>query len=233
MIVDIFSSFDEQQCSSGSSFWWFVWGLGLLIFFCFNFVYWWVPSRLAMFYRFFLSFIYSQRKRTFRYNLGGFSLSLVSLFSLLMVINLLGLVPYIFRLTRHLVISLSLSLPLWWSLILSSVVNNPSQFLAGLLPGGAPAALAPFLVLVERVRIMVRPLTLCLRLTANIGAGHVVITLMGVYLCVEVVIIQNWIALFILLAFQFFYFFFEVGVALVQAYIFSLLFSLYGDEHSR
>jgi len=107
---------------------------------------------------------------------------ITALFLFLFCINLSGLIPYVFRPTRHLAISLSLGLPLWLSLIISGILFNPTSVIASLLPVGAPAALHPFLVIIETVRILVCPITLSVRLTANIRAGHIVLTLIGNYL---------------------------------------------------
>jgi len=107
---------------------------------------------------------------------------ITALFLFLIFINLSGLIPYVFRPTRHLAISLSLGLPLWLSLIISGILFNPASVIASLLPIGAPAALNPFLVIIETVSILVRPITLSVRLTANIRAGHIVLTLIGNYL---------------------------------------------------
>lgn len=105
-------------------------------------------------------------------------------------------------------------------------------FCAGLLPAGAPIALNPFLILIETVRILVRPITLSVRLVANMGAGHIVIGLIGTYLS-SAVFSYSWLAFFVLLFVQVFYFVFEFGVSLIQGYIFSLLLTLYADEHAH
>lgn len=91
--------------------------------------------------------------------------------------------------------------------------SNPSRFIAHLVPTGTPLLLAPFLVLIESIRIGVRPLTLAVRLTANIITGHIIIS-----------IITRPI-------FTSFYMIFEGTICIVQAYIFTLLPTLYIDEH--
>ena len=114
--------------------------------------------------------------------------------------------------------------------MLRSGFNNIKSFLAVLLPVGAPAALNPFLVLVETVRIGVRPITLSVRLVANIGAGHIILCLVGSYLSAGIFCYRI-VAVLILVFVNVFYFLFEIGVSLIQAYIFFLLLNLYADEH--
>lgn len=118
-------------------------------------------------------------------------------------------------------------------LLLSRFFYRTTIFIAILLPAGAPSVLNPFLILVEIVRIIVRPITLSVRLAANIGAGHIVIGLLGTYLRSSYFGFFGIFGFFILVLVQVFYFFFEFGVGLIQSYIFFLLVTLYADEHSH
>lgn len=87
----------------------------------------------------------------------------------------------------------------------------------------------PFLVLIETIRILVRPITLSVRLIANIRAGHIVLRLIGIYASSFVFI--SGVSFFLLLIVQFMYIVFEMGICLIQAYIFCLLLTLYADDH--
>merc|ERR1712020_693062 len=127
------------------------------------------------------------------------------------------------------IFSLIFGLPIWFFLILSSLVNSPYSFLASLLPRGAPDWLNPFLVLIERIRIIVRPITLSVRLVANISAGHIVLRLIGIYSSSYLFI--NTFRFIVLLLIQIGYIIFEIGICLIQAYIFCLLLTLYADDH--
>jgi ATP synthase subunit 6 len=128
------------------------------------------------------------------------------------------------------VVSFSLGLPFWLSLIISAVFFNPTSVIARLLPIGAPAPLNPFLVIIETVSILVRPITLSIRLTANIRAGHIILTLIGNYLTARFFLSSVFSILFLIFI-QVFYTIFEFGISLIQAYIFCLLITLYSDEH--
>jgi ATP synthase subunit 6 len=123
-----------------------------------------------------------------------------------------------------------MGLPLWLSLILSRFFNRFSRFIGSLLPGGAPDVLNPFLVLIERVRILVRPITLSFRLRANITAGHVILSLIRSYVIRGIFLISWWSFIFLFLL-QMGYIIFEVGICFLQSYIFCLLLTLYADEH--
>lgn len=177
-----------------------------------------------------LSIINEQAGRTNSKIILTSSLIFSSLFFTIIVVNLLGIIPYFFRFTSHLFFSLSLGLPLWLALLISSTAYKPKHFVAHFLPGGAPDWLNPFLVLIELLRTAVRPITLSFRLAANITAGHVVIALLATYLEPTIFNIPN-ISIFFLIGTQAFYFLFEVAICLIQAYIFCLLLTLYADDH--
>lgn len=163
-------------------------------------------------------------------SLGGFGCVVSGLIVILLVANISGLFPYVFSRTSHLVVRFVLSSVLWFSLLLSSAVYNLKSFLAVLLPVGAPSVLNPFLVLVETVRLVVRPITLSVRLVANIGAGHIILCLLGSYLRSGFFLYSRTVLVF-LIGVNIFYFLFEIGVSMIQAYIFFLLLNLYADEH--
>jgi len=229
MLVDIFSSFDDNN-QVFISIYILMWGVSLLRISVFSSSYWVSQPSYEIIIKIFKDTVCSQVFRSFGYFMGGFINILGSMFLFLIIINLIGLIPYVFRTTSHLAISLSFGLPIWLSLIISAVIYNSVSVIASLLPRGAPAALNPFLVLIETVRITVRPITLSVRLIANIRAGHIVLTLVGRYLMARFLSASFYSVAF-LSALQIFYTIFEFGISIIQAYIFCLLITLYSDEH--
>nr|ABW76495.1 ATP synthase F0 subunit 6 [Eclysippe vanelli] len=230
MMLDIFSSFDPGFYSFIGNYSMFFFGLCQLLGYFYLYVsFWVVPSRLMILIYSTTGFMLSQSQRTTGSQIKGFNSFLACLFLFIIVVNFSGLIPYMFSVSSHLVYSLSFGFTIWASLIISGVAAFTSSFMAHLLPGGAPGWLNPFLVLVETVSILVRPITLSFRLAANMSAGHIVLTLMGVYASSAVF---SSIKVFLLLVFiQMFYIVFEVGICLIQGYIFCLLASLYSDDH--
>jgi len=191
--------------------------------------FWLTPNRVTYIVLVVIGFMFSQSSRTIGSRIKGFDRLLSSLFLFIIIVNFLGLIPYIFRISSHLVFRLAFGLPIWLCLIISGVTLFTSSFLGYLLPGGAPGWLNPFLVLVETVRIFVRPVTLSFRLAANIRAGHIVLTLIGVY--ASSAFFNSFFSFFLLMLIQLFYIGFEMGICLIQGYIFCLLASLYRDDH--
>lgn len=177
-----------------------------------------------------IDLIFTQLSRTRSKMLKGTSLIISASFILIIFTNLIGMSPYVFRLSRHLVITLRLGLPLWASFILSRWVAAPKASAAHLLPEGAPDWLNPFLVLIESVRVSVRPLTLSFRLAANITAGHIVLGLIRIYGASALTISLSSL---LLIPLSIGYITFELAICLIQAYIFCLLLSLYRDDHAH
>nr|YP_005351142.1 ATP synthase F0 subunit 6 [Fissurella volcano]AFB78092.1 ATP synthase F0 subunit 6 [Fissurella volcano] len=231
MMSDIFSSFDDHN-SVFMSYYLLVWVVLLSFVFNFNMLYWgrsghWVQVGAVV-----DGVSHSQSDRSRGKFLGGFMSFVGAFFVFIITMNLLGLVPYVFGSTSHLVVSISLSIPVWLAMVISSFSFDFSFAAAGLLPSGAPGPLNPFLVLVETISVLIRPCTLAIRLMANMSAGHIILGLVGGYLAVGLAGSGVSAAPGFLWLVQSGYFMFEVAVSLVQGYIFMLLVTLYADEHS-
>jgi len=156
---------------------------------------------------------------------GVASLGLV-LFLFLLSANFAGLVPYVFRATRHAALTFSLGLVVWPSVIISCVALDSYSFVTHMCPFGAPLVLGWFLSLVEVVSICLRPITLSVRLAANMSAGHVVLGLVGGSAA------MFGLSTLALVFVGFLYLLFELIVCIIQAFVFYLLAILYFDEHS-
>jgi len=155
----------------------------------------------------------------------GMLLSLVTLFYVIMINNFIGLFPYIFTSSSHLVFSLSMALPLWIGHILMAFFININSTLAHFVPLGAPNVLAPFIVIIELIRRIIRPLTLGVRLAANMIAGHLLMVLISSSMVRANSLILRLILIGLLLLTIL-----EIAVTIIQAYVFSLLRSLYMAE---
>lgn len=153
------------------------------------------------------------------------SLFFINIFMLIFFNNFIGLFPYIFTRTRHIVFAFSFSLPFWIRLILIRWTKFYKNSFAHLIPQGTPFILIPFIVIIETIRNFIRPLTLSIRLTANIIAGHLLLTLLGntgtrLSLIIINLLIFTQLLLLVL----------ESAVAVIQSYVFSILRTLYSRE---
>jgi len=154
---------------------------------------------------------------------GGILIS-VTLFTIVGLLNTTGLMPYVFTPPRHLSVAVRLALPLWVGHYCYSWARNPQPMFAHLVPLGTPGALMPFMVIIELVSGLIRPITLSVRLAANMTAGHLLLSLVtgpaGTSAPITLLVIVSAVLLCAL----------ETGVAIIQAYVFTVLSALYISE---
>nr|AFX67877.1 ATP synthase F0 subunit 6 [Chilatherina alleni] len=147
----------------------------------------------------------------------------------LVTLNTLGLLPYTFTPTTQLSLNMAFAVPLWLATVLLGMRYQPTHALGHLLPEGTPAPLIPLLIVIETASLFIRPLALGVRLTANLTAGHLLIQLTStavftlMFLMPTLAFLTSILLLLLTLL--------EVAVALIQAYVFVLLLSLYLQEN--
>nr|YP_001293767.1 ATP synthase F0 subunit 6 [Ilisha elongata]BAF64080.1 ATPase subunits 6 [Ilisha elongata] len=154
---------------------------------------------------------------------------LASLMLFLITLNMLGLLPYTFTPTTQLSLNMGFAVPLWLATVITGMRNQPTATLGHLLPEGTPTLLIPVLIIIETISLFIRPLALGVRLTANLTAGHLLIQLIATAVFVllpmmPTVAILTATVLFLLTLL-------EIAVAMIQAYVFVLLLSLYLQEN--
>lgn len=172
---------------------------------------------------FFLNFLKKEIKPLFgsTYKIGRILLYL-SVILFILYNNLQGLIRYTFVWTSQLLLSLSLRMSLWFSILLQGVFKNLKKNLTHLVPTGTPFILIRFIILVESLRIFIRPITLSVRLAANITAGHLLLRLISWNNSFVVVGILIQLLIFVL----------EIIVAIIQSYVFIILLILYTEEEN-
>lgn len=222
MITNLFSIFDPSTRINLSLNW--LSALILIIFI--PSLFWITPNNINFIYIKITKTLYNEYKVIIRNNKNNnFTLIFVSLFIFIILNNFLGLFPYIFTRTSHLTLNLTLALPLWFRLLLYGWVNKTNHILRHLVPQGTPTALIPFIVCIETISNLIRPITLTVRLTANIIAGHLLLTLLGnigPHLSSYYVPILIFTQILLLTL--------EAAVAIIQSYVFSILITLYSRE---
>lgn len=222
MIVNLFSTFDPRTYFKTS----LNWIRTLIGLFFLPITFWLVPSRYNYIWRTIIVKLHQEFKILIGNNkIKGRTLIFISLFTIILFNNFLGLFPYIFTRSRHLIFTLSLSLPLWLRFIIYGWFNNIIHIFAHLVPQGTPPLLISFIVLIETIRNLIRPGTLAVRLTANIIAGHLLLTLLGNTGCYFNLLTVN-----LLLITQILLLILESAVAIIQSYVFAVLRTLYSRE---
>nr|YP_011016964.1 ATP synthase subunit 6 [Aegus fukiensis]WQB61566.1 ATP synthase subunit 6 [Aegus fukiensis] len=220
-MTNLFSSFDPST-SLSMPINWLSTLIGLIVI---PSAFWLVPSRLSSLWNKVISILHKEFKTLIGPSSTGSTLIFISLFSIILYNNFLGLFPYIFTSTSHLTMTLTLALPLWLSFMIYGWINNTMHMLAHLVPQGTPPVLMPFMVCIETISNIIRPGTLAVRLAANMIAGHLLMTLLG---NTGPMIPNSMIT--ILLITQILLLILESAVAIIQSYVFAVLSTLYSSE---
>nr|AEP27594.1 ATP synthase F0 subunit 6 [Kyklioacalles aubei] len=221
-MTNLFSSFDPITFNNFS----LNWISSLIYFLIIPPMFWLIPSRLNLIWIKMITIIHKEFKVLIKSkNFLGSTLLFSSLFTFILMNNFMGLFPYIFTSSSHMNFTLTLSLPFWLTFMIFGWMKNTTHMFAHLVPQGAPGILLPFLVLIETTSNLIRPGTLAIRLTANMIAGHLLITLLsnsGQMLSLYMISILLIIQMILLIL--------EFAVAIIQAYVFSILTTLYSSE---
>ncbi|YP_009114407.1 ATP synthase F0 subunit 6, partial (mitochondrion) [Dicentrarchus labrax] len=189
----------------------------------------WLPNRQLLLQSWFINRFTQQLLLPL--NTGGhkWALLFASLMLFLITLNMLGLLPYTFTPTTQLSLNLGLAVPLWLATVIIGLRNQTTVALGHLLPEGTPTPLIPVLVIIETISLFIRPLALGVRLTANLTAGHLLIQLIATAAFVLLPLMPTVAALTAVLLLLLTLL--EVAVAMIQAYVFVLLLSLYLQEN--
>lgn len=150
------------------------------------------------------------------------------LFIFILINNLIGLVPYTFSVTSHFIITFSMSFTIVLGATIIGFNKHGLEFFSLFVPAGCPLALLPLLVLIEFISYLSRPVSLGLRLGANILSGHMLLNILGgfTYNIMTSGIIYFFLGLIPLL-FIIAFSTLELGIAFIQAQVFVVLSSSY------
>jgi len=154
-----------------------------------------------------------------------------ALFLFILALNVLGMVPYSYSVTAQVIVTFALSLSIWIAVTLLGFINYKANFLSMFMPQGSPLALAPLLVSIELLSYVARAISLGVRLAANVTSGHILLAIIGgfVFQMITSASILTVIAILpmaLLVALTIL----EIGVAIIQAYVFTLLTAIYLND---
>jgi F-type H+-transporting ATPase subunit a len=149
----------------------------------------------------------------------------LTLFVFILFANVLGLIPYSFTVTSHIVITLALALVVFVGATIIGFIRNGFGYLKLFVPSGVPALLLPLVVLIEIVSYFIRPMSLSIRLFANMMAGHMMLKVMAGFV-VMLGVTAGWLPLAAMVGLMGL----ELLVAALQAYVFALLTCMYLND---
>lgn len=190
---------------------------------------WLIPSR----WQIVMELIYVHWSDLIKDSLGTKGLKffpfIIGLFSLFVWLNVLGLFPYVFTVGTHIAITFGISFSVLMVVTILGLKNFKADFFSLLMPQGAPILLAPLLVLIETASYLSRAISLGVRLAANLSAGHLLFAILASF--GFQMIVNNYFLLSLFpIAIMVFITILEIAVAIIQAYVFCLLTSIYLED---
>ena len=187
-----------------------------------------VPGRLQMS----AEMIYQFVANMVRENVGSKGREYFPLvFTLFMVVlmgNMLGMIPYSFTYTSHLIVTAALALVIFLTVLIIGIVRHGLHFFKLFVPPGAPLWLFPLIIPIEILSFLVRPVTLSVRLFANMMAGHLVLKVFaGFSVSMMGLGAAGFFMGIVPAAFNVALIAFEFLIAFLQAYVFAVLSCIY------
>nr|AKM70227.1 ATP synthase subunit 6 [Anoecia fulviabdominalis] len=217
MFMNLFNIFDPSTTILNIQFNWL--SSTIIIILMPNFM-WIIPNRIKWTFTSIFKILNNEIMMLYKTKmLKAPSFMFIALFIFILFNNYMSLFPYIFSSSSHMIFSLTLAMPFWLFFIILSIYKNFKNLISHLIPLNTPILLAPLMTLIETTSMIIRPMSLSIRLTANLIAGHLLMTLLN----------YNSMMLIIMLL-QMMMMMFELCVAIIQSYVFSMLSSLYSSE---
>jgi F-type H+-transporting ATPase subunit a len=148
-----------------------------------------------------------------------------SLFIFILTLNMLGMVPYSFTVTSHIIVTFALAAMVFFFVLIVGFVKNGPGFVKLFVPTGVPVALLPLITVLEVFSFLIRPISLSVRLFANMMAGHMMLKVFAAFV-VGLGVLGGWAPLLFMVAFTGL----EFLVAFLQAFVFTVLTCIYLND---
>jgi len=153
------------------------------------------------------------------------------LFFFLLLANLIGMIPYSFTITSHLIFTFTLSFSTFLAINIIGIRDHGLEFFGLFLPSGAPLIVAPYLIIIELISYLARVFSLAIRLFANMMSGHTLLKILAGFSWTMLSMGSIWSLAYILpLIIVFLVTGLEIAIACLQAYVFTVLISIYLND---
>ena len=184
-----------------------------------------IPGRMQSLAEMIYQFVDDMVKENVGHDGRKFFPIIFTLFLFILFVNLLGLVPYAFSPTSHIIVTLGLAAFIFTGItIIAFIKKGPIGFFEHFIPEGLPIAIVPLIFLIELISFLSRPFSLGIRLAANMVAGHTLIKVIAGFVVPLGIMGALPLAFIVMLNGL------EVFVCILQAYVFTLLSSIYLSE---
>ena len=148
-----------------------------------------------------------------------------SLFTFVLLCNMVGMLPYAFTVTSHIIVTLIMALFIFIAVTIIGFMKHGFKYLSIFVPSGVPVILLPLITIIEIISYLSRPGSLSVRLFANMMAGHTMLKVFGGFV-ISLGVFGGWLPLSFSVALTGL----EILVAFLQAYVFAILTCIYLND---
>ena len=184
-----------------------------------------IPSKIQLITEMSYSFVAKMINDTVGSGAKPFFPFIFTLFMFVLFCNMVGMLPYSFTVTSHIIITFALASIVFVGVTIIGFVKHGIKYLELFVPKGVPIVLLPLIVIIEIISYLSRPVSLSVRLFANMMAGHTMLKVFGGFV-ISLGLLGGWLPLGFSVALTGL----EILVAFLQAYVFAILTCIYLND---
>ena len=184
-----------------------------------------IPSKMQLISELFYNFIAKMISDTAGSKAKPYFPFIFSLFMFVLFCNMLGMLPYSFTVTSHIIVTLLMAIFIFIAVTIIGFMKHGFGYLKLFVPSGVPIVLLPLITVIEIISYLSRPVSLSVRLFANMMAGHTMLKVFGGFV-ISLGVIGGWLPLSFSVALTGL----EILVAFLQAYVFAILTCIYLND---
>jgi len=184
-----------------------------------------IPSRLQLTAELFYNFIAKMISDTAGSKAKPYFPFIFTLFMFVLLCNMIGMLPYSFTVTSHIIVTLVMALFIFIAVTIIGFIKHGFKYLSIFVPSGVPVVLLPLITIIEIISYLSRPVSLSVRLFANMMAGHTMLKVFGSFV-ISLGLLGGWLPLSFSVALTGL----EILVAFLQAYVFAILTCIYLND---
>jgi F-type H+-transporting ATPase subunit a len=184
-----------------------------------------VPSKIQLITEMSYSFVAKMINDTAGSNAKPFFPFIFTLFMFVLFCNMIGMLPYSFTVTSHIIVTFVLAAIVFIGVTIIGFIKHGMKYLELFVPKGVPLALLPLIIIIEIISYLSRPVSLSVRLFANMMAGHTMLKVFGGFV-ISLGLLGGWLPLSFSVALTGL----EILVAFLQAYVFAILTCIYLND---
>ena len=184
-----------------------------------------IPNKIQLITEMFYSFVAKMISDTAGSKAKPYFPFIFSLFMFVLFCNMVGMLPYSFTVTSHIIVTLIMALFIFVAVTIIGFIKHGFKYLSIFVPSGVPALLLPLITIIEIISYLSRPVSLSVRLFANMMAGHTMLKVFGGFV-ISLGLLGGWLPLGFSVALTGL----EILVAFLQAYVFAILTCIYLND---